>query len=98
MQLNFMPPDDESANDEFKRWQGAPVFTWGLGGVVTMFPVRTQRFASDLHSTVIKCSPGPVKARPLKEFLRLPEHHEKFPGPVWTGNRSEERRVGKECC
>ena len=96
MRLDFMPPDDESANDELKRWQGAPVFTWGLGGVVTMFPVRTQRFASNLHSTVIKCSPGPVKARPLKEFLRLPDHHDGFPGPVWTGSRPQNKSKKKD--
>jgi len=96
IQLNFMPPNDITAQDELKRWQGAPVFTWGLGGVTTMFPARTQRFASDLHSTVIKCSPGVVQNRQLKDILPLPEELEKFPGPVWTGNKSSNKTKKKE--
>ncbi|KAF8248767.1 hypothetical protein K440DRAFT_237033 [Wilcoxina mikolae CBS 423.85] len=96
IQLNFMPPNDITAQDELKRWQGAPVFTWGLGGVTTMFPVRTQRFASDLHSTVIKCSPGVIQNRQLKDVLPLPEELEKFPGPVWTGSKSSNKTKKKE--
>jgi hypothetical protein len=97
MQLNFMPPNDYTAQDVLCRWQGAPVFTWGLGGsVTTMFPIRTNRFSSDLHSTVIKCSPGEVKTRPLKDVLSLPEHVEKFPGPMWTGTKSANKAKKKE--
>ncbi|KAF8534668.1 Sec23-binding domain of Sec16-domain-containing protein [Trichophaea hybrida] len=96
IQLNFMPPNDITAQDELERWQGAPVFTWGFGGVTTMFPVRTQRFASDLHSTVIKCSPGVIQNRQLKDVLSLPEELEKFPGPVWTGSKSSNKTKKRE--
>jgi hypothetical protein len=96
IQMNFMPPEGSLANDPLERWKGAPVFTWGMGGVVTMFPVRTQRFASDLHSTVIKSTAGVPKFRPLKEVLEFPADLEKFPGPIWTGNKSSNKSKKKE--
>lgn len=97
IQLNFLPPNDYTAQDVLCRWQGAPIFTWRLGGTVTtMFPVRTNRFSSDLHNTMIKCSPGEVKTRPLKDVLAPPEHIEKFPGPMWTGSKSANKAKKKE--
>lgn len=96
VQLEFMAPNDISAQDTLKRWQGAPIVVWSLGGLTTMFPTRTQRFSSDMHSTVIKCSPGEVKARQLKDILPPNDDFDKFPGPVWTGNKSLNKAKKKE--
>ena len=97
MLVNFMPPNDYTAEDPLSRWQGAPVFTWGLGGTVTtMFPIRTTRFASRLPSAAIKCSPGGVKVRPLKNLISLSETINSFPGPVWTGTKSMNKAKKKE--
>jgi hypothetical protein len=96
VQLNFMPPDDVSAQDVLQRWQGAPVFSWSLGGATTMFPIRTQRFSNEGQGLVFRCSPGEVKFRPLKDLLPLSENHQKFPGPMWTGNKSSNKTKKKE--
>lgn len=97
MQLNFMPPNDITAQDELKRWQGAPVFVWGFGGqVASMFPRHTQRYSSDLQATVIKSSPGEVKVRPIDEILPVSEEITKFPGPAWSGSKSANKAKKKD--
>jgi hypothetical protein len=96
VQLNFMPPNDITAMDELKRWQGAPVVTWGLNGITTMFPIHTQQFSNDImQGPVIKSFPGDVKIRPVKEILPLPIDYDKFPGPIWTGSKSS-NKIKKE--
>lgn len=93
LQLNFMTPTDETGRDVLKRWQGAPVFTWGFGGnVAVMFPRRAQRYTSDMQQPMIKCSPGEIKIRNIKEILPLEEIEGKFPGPVWSGGRNKGKK------
>lgn len=93
LQLNFMAPNDETGRDVLKRWQGAPLFTWGFGGnVAVMFPRRAQRYMSDMQQPMIKCSPGEVKIKNIKEILPLEENEGKFPGPAWTGGRNKGKK------
>lgn len=93
LQLNFMTPTDETGRDTLKRWQGAPVFTWGFGGnIAIMFPRRAQRYTSDMQQPMIKCSPGEVKIKNIKEILPLEEIEGKFPGPVWNGGRNRGKK------
>lgn len=93
LQLNFMTPTDETGRDVLKRWQGAPLFTWGFGGnIAVMFPHRAQRYTSDMQQPMIKCSPGEVKIKNIKEILPLEEIEGKFPGPVWSGSRNKGKK------
>lgn len=93
LQLNFMTPTDETGHDVLKRWQGAPLFTWGFGGnIAIMFPRRAQRYTSDMQQPMIKCSPGEVKIKNIKEVLPLEEIEGKFPGPVWSGGRNKGKK------
>lgn len=93
LQLNFMTPTDETGRDVLKRWQGAPLFTWGFGGnIAVMFPHRAQRYTSDMQQPMIKCSPGEVKIKNIKEILPLEEIEGKFPGPVWSGGRNKGKK------
>ncbi|KAF8462130.1 Sec23-binding domain of Sec16-domain-containing protein [Kalaharituber pfeilii] len=86
--VNFIPPTDTSVQDPLNRWQGCPIFSWGFGGhVVTMFPSRTQRNVVGSLQPMIKCSPGEVKVRSIKEVLPLEDSVVKFPGPVYTGSK-----------
>lgn len=97
LQLNFMPPTDEAGRDVLKRWQGAPLFCWGFGGsVAVMFPRRAQRYTSDMQQPMIKCSPGEVKIRNIKEILPLEEIEGKFPGPAWSDGKSRNKNKKKE--
>lgn len=93
LQLNFMTPTDETGRDVLKRWQGAPLFSWGFGGnIAVMFPRRAQRYTSDMQQPMIKCSPGEIKIRNIKEILPLEEIEDKFPGPVWSGGRNKGKK------
>lgn len=93
LQLNFMTPTDETGRDVLKRWQGAPLFSWGFGGnIAVMFPRRAQRYTSDMQQPMIKCSPGEIKIRNIKEILPLEEIEGKFPGPVWSGGKNKGKK------
>ncbi|CUS08761.1 unnamed protein product [Tuber aestivum] len=95
--LNFMAPNDETRQDVLQRWQGAPVFCWGFGGSIAYtFPKRVQRYTSDMQQPVIKCSPGEVKIRSIKEILPFEESENKFPGPAWSGSKSTNKAKKKE--
>ncbi|PWW72511.1 hypothetical protein C7212DRAFT_360116 [Tuber magnatum] len=95
--LNFMAPNDETSQDVLQRWQGAPVFCWGFGGSIAYtFPKRVQRYTSDMQQPVIKCSPGEVKIRSIKEILPFEKSESKFPGPAWSGSRSTNKAKKKE--
>ncbi|CAZ86675.1 unnamed protein product [Tuber melanosporum] len=94
---NFMAPNDETFQDVLQRWHGAPVFCWGFGGSIAYtFPKRAQRYTSDMQQQVIKCSPGEVKIRSIKEILPFEEPEGKFPGPAWSGSRSTNKAKKKE--
>jgi len=95
--LSFMAPNDETCQDVLQRWQGAPVFCWGFGGsIACTFPKRVQRYTSDMQQPVIKCSPGEVKIRSIKELLPFEKPEGIFPGPAWSGSRSTNKAKKKE--
>ena len=95
--LSFMAPNDETCQDVLQRWQGAPVFCWGFGGsIACTFPKRVQMYTSDMQQPVIKCSPGEVKIRSIKEFLPFEKPEGIFPGPAWSGSRSTNKAKKKE--
>ena len=95
--LSFMTPNDETCQDVLQRWQGAPVFCWGFGGsIACTFPKRVQMYTSDMQQPMIKCSPGEVKIRSIKEFLPFEESEGRFPGPAWSGSKSTNKAKKKE--
>jgi len=95
--LSFMAPNDETCQDVLQRWQGAPVFCWGFGGsIACTFPKRVQMHTSDMQQPMIKCSPGEVKVRSIKEFLPFEESEGRFPGPAWSGSKSTNKAKKKE--
>ncbi|CRK13694.1 hypothetical protein BN1723_017360, partial [Verticillium longisporum] len=41
----MVAPTDGRENDTLKRWKGAPVFSWGIGGtIITSFPKEIPRY------------------------------------------------------
>ncbi|KAI5849612.1 Sec23-binding domain of Sec16-domain-containing protein [Morchella snyderi] len=93
LEVNFMAPTDETGRDMLKRWQGAPLFCWGFGGnVAVMFPRRAQRYSSDGLQPMIKCSPGEVKVKNIRDILPLKEIEGKFPGPAWNGSKNKGKK------
>ncbi|KAF2118801.1 Sec23-binding domain of Sec16-domain-containing protein [Lophiotrema nucula] len=101
IEYQFIPPADERVHDPLERWKGYPIFHWGLGGtVVTSFPKQIPRYGGGASMPMMKCSPGEVKVRTVKDAFPLSEDVAKFPGPLkakgkkkdvstWLGRRIE---------
>ncbi|KAI1469719.1 Sec23-binding domain of Sec16-domain-containing protein [Daldinia caldariorum] len=89
--LNLVPPTDGREQDPLRRWQGCPVFTWGVGGtVVTSFPKDVPRYGISQALPMIVRSPGEVKVRHMKDLQPLEERLAKFPGPLRGKSRKKE--------
>jgi len=83
LEYDFIAPTDERAADPLQRWKGAPVFTWGLGGtLVTTFPKQIPRYGGGATMPMMKCCPGEVKIRSVKDSLPVLEDVARFPGPL----------------
>ncbi|KAG4220364.1 COPII coat assembly protein, partial [Phytophthora cactorum] len=89
--LNLVPPTDGREHDPLKRWQGCPVFTWGVGGtLVTSFPKDVPRYGISQALPMIVRSPGEVKVRHIKDIQPLEERLAKFPGPLRGKSKKKE--------
>ncbi|MCJ1447538.1 MAG: vesicle coat component [Stictis urceolatum] len=90
LDVNFILPTDGHERDPLKRWQGAPIFSFGFGGNITVsFPQRVPRFSSGQAAPMIKCTPGPVRVDSAK-ILPFDEHAAAFPGPLKTKSKKKD--------
>lgn len=82
-EIDYVRPTNGTEDDPLERWKGAPVFSFGFGGItVSSFPRRTPRFNSSTNRPQIKVSPGEISIRKLDEFTTLDARVRKFPGPL----------------
>ncbi|KAI1376478.1 Sec23-binding domain of Sec16-domain-containing protein [Hypoxylon crocopeplum] len=89
--LNLVPPTDGRELDPLKRWRGAPVITWGVGGtLVTSFPTDVPRYGINQALPMIVRSPGEVKVKHVKDIQPLEERLAKFPGPLKGKSKKKE--------
>ncbi len=88
--VNYIRPSDGRENDQFERWKGCPIFTFGFGGtIVSSFPKQIPRYAAGQSFPLIKCSPGEVKVHTGKAFP-LEENIATFPGPLRSKSKKKE--------
>lgn len=81
--MDMVPPTDGREHDPLQRWQGVPIFSWGIGGaMVTSFPKSTPRYTMNQTTPTMLRTPGEVRVRSMKEIEPLPDHLAKFPGPL----------------
>ncbi|KAL7625390.1 vesicle coat component [Parahypoxylon ruwenzoriense] len=89
--LNLVPPTDGRELDPLKRWRGAPVITWGVGGtLVTSFPTDVPRYGINQALPMVVRSPGEVKVKHVKDIYPLEERLAKFPGPLKGKSKKKE--------
>ncbi|KAF1844563.1 uncharacterized protein K460DRAFT_365509 [Cucurbitaria berberidis CBS 394.84] len=91
--LNYQAivPEDERAADPLQRWQGYPIFTWGIGGtMVTSFPKQIPRYGGGASAPMMKCSPGEIRIQNVKQAFPLPEDIVTFPGPLKTKSKKKD--------
>lgn len=89
--LNLVPPTDGRELDPLQRWRGAPIMTWGVGGVlVTSFPTDVPRYGVNQALPMILRSPGEVKVKHMKDIQPLEERLAKFPGPLKGKSKKKE--------
>lgn len=81
--IDYIRPNDETANDPLERWKGAPIFRFGFGGsVLTSFPRHTPRYNAASTRPQIKATAGEVNIRRSGTVLAQSESIAKFPGPL----------------
>ncbi|KAL9064508.1 MAG: hypothetical protein Q9157_007806, partial [Trypethelium eluteriae] len=89
--LGFVAPPDETSQDPLKRWQGYPVFHWGIAGqIVTSFPKQIPRYGPGHGIPMMKSGPGEICVQSSKTLLPLPEGISKFPGPLKSKGKKKE--------
>lgn len=82
--VNFVPPQDEHAQDPLQRWKGHPIFRWGdSGAVISSLPKQTPFWAAGGGGVPsVKCTPGAITVQQATAFMPLDELSAKFPGPL----------------
>ncbi|KAI1154297.1 Sec23-binding domain of Sec16-domain-containing protein [Nemania diffusa] len=89
--LNLVPPTDGQELDPLQRWRGAPVITWGIGGLfVSTFPKDIPRYGISSTVPQIIRSPGEVKVKHMKDIQPLEDRLSKFPGPLKGKSKKKE--------
>ncbi|KAI5461501.1 Sec23-binding domain of Sec16-domain-containing protein [Mariannaea sp. PMI_226] len=89
--MNMVAPTDGRENDPLQRWQGVPVFTWGVGGtVVTSFPNSVPRYGIKQSVPTMIRTPGEVKVHNIKDIDPLPDRLANFPGPLKGKSKKKE--------
>ena len=79
---NYIMPTDGREHDPLSRWRGCPILCWGFAGkVVTTFPKEVQRYISGQQLPSLKCSPGEVKTRSIRDVFPIEDYIARFPGP-----------------
>ncbi|RPA78421.1 hypothetical protein BJ508DRAFT_212046, partial [Ascobolus immersus RN42] len=94
--INFLPPSNPlAAQDPLQRWQGAPLISWGLGGsVAATFPLRVPRYTAESKVPLMKCAPGEIKVRHVRDVVGFPEAVSSFPGPLVGRGKGVKKDVG----
>jgi COPII coat assembly protein SEC16 len=88
---NFVPPTDGREHDPLQRWQGSPIFTWGVGGTtISTFPKNVPRYGIGQAQPTMLRSPGEVRVKSVKNILPLEERLAKFPGPLKGKSKKKE--------
>ena len=88
---NFISPTDGREADPLERWKGCPVFVFGFGGaIVSSFPKRIPRYSAGLITPMLKCSPGEIQLRSIKDVTPLEDHVAKFPGPLRSKGKKKD--------
>ncbi|KOS21296.1 COPII coat assembly protein sec16 [Escovopsis weberi] len=81
--MNMVAPTDGREHDPLQRWQGVPIFSWGVGGtIVTSFPKSVPRYVMNQAAPMMLRNAGEVKVRNIKDIEPLHERLSKFPGPL----------------
>ncbi|RBQ84965.1 hypothetical protein VDGD_08402 [Verticillium dahliae] len=89
--LNMVAPTDGRENDPLKRWKGAPVFSWGIGGtIITSFPKEIPRYGMGQTAPMIVRTPGEVRVKQVKDIEPLEDRLAKFPGPLKGKSKKKE--------
>ncbi|PTB69553.1 SEC16 protein [Trichoderma citrinoviride] len=89
--MNMIAPTDGREHDPLQRWQGVPIISWGVGGVVvTSFPKSIPRYVMNQTTPSILRAPGEVKVQNVKDIETLPDRLAKFPGPLKGKSKKKE--------
>lgn len=89
--LQFVPPSDGQQLDPLERWKGAPIVSFGFGGVVTScFPRHIPRYVAGQAAPMIKSTPGEVKISQLKDWIPAAESIVQHPGPLKAKSKKKD--------
>ncbi|KAF2397068.1 hypothetical protein EJ06DRAFT_551128 [Trichodelitschia bisporula] len=89
-EMPLVPPQDERMHDPLERWKGAPIFAWGIGGVVvTSFPKYIPRYSAGQLDPFMKPSQEEIKTTTITDIMPLSDMVTKFPGPLKKGKKKE---------
>lgn len=90
-ELDFVVPQDETAEDPLERWKGCPVFRWGPGGsILTCSPKRIPRYDRTQSAPKLKCIPGEPRLQKVKDLLGDDDHIASFPGPLKSKSKKKD--------
>lgn len=82
--LNAAPPANGTEHDPLQRWQGGPIMSWGVGGMlVTSFSTNASRYGMSQNSPQ-------VHVKSIKDLAPLSERTAKFPGPLKGKSKKKE--------
>ncbi|KAL8943942.1 MAG: hypothetical protein Q9216_000754 [Gyalolechia sp. 2 TL-2023] len=88
--LIYIRPTDGREHDPLERWKGAPILTFGFGGIVaTSFPKRIPRYTAGHGFPMMKCSPGEMKLQ-TTNIGTLDDNFARFPGPLKSKGKKKE--------
>ncbi|QDS76661.1 hypothetical protein FKW77_000067 [Venturia effusa] len=89
-EMSLLQPQDDRIRDPLQRWQGAPIFHWGIGNsVVTSFPKHIPRYIAGQMGPVMQPTQLDVQTRHMSEISPPSETFLKFPGPLRKGKKKE---------
>ncbi|KAK8003375.1 hypothetical protein PG989_003094 [Apiospora arundinis] len=89
--VNLVAPTDGREKDPLRRWRGAPLISWGVGGtIVTSFPKDVPRYGMAGNAPMVIRSPGEVTIKHVKDIQPLDDLLAKFPGPLKGKSKKKE--------
>ncbi|KAK7954355.1 COPII coat assembly protein SEC16 [Apiospora saccharicola] len=89
--VNLVAPTDGREKDPLRRWRGAPLISWGVGGtIVTSFPKDVPRYGMAGNAPMVVRSPGEVTIKHVKDIQPLDDLLAKFPGPLKGKSKKKE--------
>ena len=89
--VNLVAPTDGREKDQLRRWRGAPLISWGVGGtIVTSFPKDVPRYGMAGNAPMVIRSPGEVTIKHVKDIQPLDDLLARFPGPLKGKSKKKE--------